>query len=61
MQNQIELGGLCAISAAQIRPSDRQPHNNQDSSLLTALLHSPDRLEESPQSHLEILTMGGLV
>lgn len=59
MHNQIELGGLCAISAPKIRQNDRQRHNNQNSALLAALLHSPHRLKESPQSHLQILTIGG--
>lgn len=61
MHNQIELEGLCAISAPEIRQSDRQYHNNQNSSLFAALLRSPHRLEESPQSHLQILTIGGSV
>lgn len=59
MHNQIELGGLRAISAPGITLSDRQLHNNQNSSLLDALLHSPHKLQESPESHLQILTIGG--
>lgn len=40
MRNQMELGGLGAISAAGIGPGDRRLHNNGNPAPLAALLHS---------------------